>query len=149
LGFFLCNTNRRYGDGLEELMRERRCAAAWEEFRFTNHMEQVKRGDIIFMYANKIGILGIGKARDRCERLEPSSPGRIDEDFEEFEGRDAPEWRIPVDWLRWVTADAACPWTDPPPTTFQDVAGATWRGRRNAAIRHFFPDPEIVQDLGL
>jgi hypothetical protein len=148
-GFFLCNTNRRYGDDLEELMRERRFAAAWEEFKFTNHMEEVKRGDIILMHANKIGILGVGKATDRCERLEPGSPGRIDDDFEDWGGQDAREWRVPVDWLRWVTTDAACPWNHPPPTTFQDVSGDAWRDRRNATIGHFFPDPAIVQDLGL
>lgn len=143
--YFLCNTNRKWSKQLpsgeydqEQMMMARRYATAWEDFKHTSHMEEVRRGNIILMYANGVGIIGIGKARDRCERLEPGSPGRV------VDG-DTPEWRIPVDWLVWVDDKHACPWDSPLPPTFQDVCGARDSDRRKAVIKHF---PEIVPDLG-
>jgi len=123
-------------------MRARRYAAAWEEFKHTSHMKKVKRGDIIFMYANGAGIIGIGKAVGACERLESGSPGMV---FEEESGR---EWRVPVEWLGWAAGGHACPWDGPRRTTFEDISAPEWSSRRNAVIQHFFGDSEVAHDPG-
>ena len=66
--FFVCNTDRRHteftptgGYFLEEEMHNRGYAAAWENFKFPGHMEQVEPGDAIFMFAKGVGIIGIGR----------------------------------------------------------------------------------------
>ena len=112
--FFVCNTDRRQGEctatggyALEQEMFNRGFAAAWEDFRFPDHMKQVERGDAIFMFAKGIGILGIGTAKGRCEKLSPGNPDRIhnvaQKDNITF------EWRVPVEWLMEWTDEAACP----------------------------------------
>jgi hypothetical protein len=118
LQYFLCNTDRKNGNIAEELMRARRYAAAWEDFDHTGHMQAVKRGDIIFMYANRIGIIGIGKAVDAYEHLEFGSHGRI------WDGSGGAEWRVPVDWLIWANERHAYPWMHVLPPTFQKVSDA-------------------------
>jgi hypothetical protein len=142
--YFMCNTDRIHGGKeREELMRLTHYVAAWEDFSHTKHMRAVKRGDIIFMYANRIGVIGMGKAVAGCAILEPGEAGRLSD---EESGR---EWRIPVDWLRWVEESHACPWENPPPPTFTDVSADHWRGRRDRAFRHFLGDSAVVQVLGL
>ena len=44
-------------------MRKHGYAAAWLNFRSSNHMKRVKQGDIIFMFKVNIGIIAIQKAR--------------------------------------------------------------------------------------
>ena len=65
--FYFCNTDRKNSIplGSAELEREmhgRGCAAAWEVFYYPGHMQRVKRGDAIFMFAKGVGIVGIGRA---------------------------------------------------------------------------------------
>jgi hypothetical protein len=76
-------------------MRSWGYAAAWVPFYHEKRMEEVKCGDAIFMYANRTGIIGIGRAKGQCEKLEPGNPDRI------RGGSEEPEWRVPVDWLVW------------------------------------------------
>jgi hypothetical protein len=75
--FFCCNTDRRQGARtptggyeLEEKMHKRGYAAAWESFKFPSHMDKVKRGDAIFMFAKGVGIVGIGYAKAEREILD-------------------------------------------------------------------------------
>ena len=110
--FFLCNTDRRYsartssgGYEVEEKMHSRHYAAAWESFRYPTHMDKVKRGDAIFMFAKGVGIVGIGCAQGKCQILEPGDPDRI-LNFSDEE--DKPEWRVPVVWLVWRDDKDAC-----------------------------------------
>jgi len=101
--FFICNTDRREGSRtetngflLEEEMYSRGYAAVWEDFRYPSHMEQVRAGDIIFMFARGVGIIGVGQAKGRCEQLAADDPDRIRvDDWNQL------EWRIPVEWLAW------------------------------------------------
>jgi len=62
-GFFVCNTDRKCSPEAEERMRHRGYAAAWEEFRYPIHMDTVRRGHAIFMFAKGVGIIGIGRAK--------------------------------------------------------------------------------------
>lgn len=139
LCYFLCNTDRAHSKKLpsgefelEELMRERRYATAWEEFRYPRHMKEVMRGDIIFMYANGAGIIAVGRARDRCESLRSGSPGRV------FDGTDTTEWRIPVEWLVWVADKEAPPWKPHANPTFLNVSSDNYSDRRNVVLHDFF-----------
>ena len=142
--YFLCNTNRKHGGYEREiLMRRKEYATAWEDFSHTSHMRASKMRDIIFMYANGIGIIGIGKALGACEVLEPCDGGRVSD---EESGR---EWRIPVGWLRWVDEVHACPWYSTPPTTFTNVSGDPWADRRDHAIRRLLGGYVMIRDLGL
>jgi PLD-like domain len=128
--FFLCNTDRKHGYEAEKLMCEKNLAAAWENFDFTGHMEQVKQHDLILMYANRAGIIGIGEAKHGCETLPPGTPGRV------WEG-DTPEWRIPVKWLRWVDAEHASVWKPPLYQTFMDVSSDRYAAQRKQVWKHF------------
>ena len=135
--YFVCNTNRRYDERtdtgvypLEEEMRNRGFAAAWETFKFPSHMKQVKRGDAIFMFAKGIGIIGIGTAKDRCEKLTPNDPGRIST------GKTA-EWRVPVQWLEWTDECGACQWKEAPNFTFWDVTEEQYAEFRGKVKNHF------------
>ena len=132
--FFICNTNRRWSTGVERLMRQRKYAAAWEDFNYPTHMQRVKKGDVIFMYAKGVGIIGVGHAKAKCEIREPSHPDRIRKPSE----YDAPEWRVPVDeWLAWVDDDAdAFPYKIPN-VSFIDVSGDSYREFRKSAASHF------------
>jgi len=101
--FFVCNTNRRYsertathGYALEEEMHSRKFATAWKPFRGQDDMKEVERENVIFMFAKRIGIIGIGIAKGGCEILAPDESGRISYEH------DTPEWRVPVQWLVWT-----------------------------------------------
>lgn len=132
--YFICNTDRAHSDRttlgrfeLEELMQLKKYAAAWETFSYPSHMKQVARGDIIFMYANRKGIIAIGKAKDKCESLPFGTPGRI------YNGTDSTEWRVPVDWLVWEE-DHARLWTPHADQTFVNVSSEKYIGRRDIVI---------------
>lgn len=111
---FWCNTNRAAGaggDSLERQMHSRHFAAAWTSvdhphgtFNYPEHMRRVRRGDMIFMYAKGIGIIGVGRAAEsRLELLFPDHSDRL-RDFT-TEGENEEEWRIPVEWLVWEEAN--------------------------------------------
>ncbi len=100
---FWCNTDRGAGAGgntLEQRMHARGFAAAWLPFIHEDHMRRVRGGDVIVMYANGLGIIGIGRAREsRLEILGLDHPDRL-RPFT-TEGENEEEWRIPVQWLAW------------------------------------------------
>ena len=107
---FWCNTNRGAGageDSLEQEMHARRFAAAWTAiqhpdgtFNYPDHMRRVRCGDMIFMYANGLGVIAVGRAAEsRLEVLFADHPDRL-RDFGR-EGENEEEWRIPVEWLVW------------------------------------------------
>lgn len=79
--FFFCNTNRGVEEGvvnsLEEKMHKKQFAAAWERFNFPSHMDKVKKHDVIFMYANGVGFIGVGQADGVVKQLEPQQRGRL------------------------------------------------------------------------
>ncbi len=135
LRYFLCNTDRAHsnrsasgGFEREDLMHVMSYAAAWEKFSYPNHMKEVTRGDIIFMYANLKGIIAIGRAKDKCESLPFGSRGRI------FDGTDTTEWRVPVDWLVWED-ERPCPWGPHANQTFLNVSKDNYASRREAVIQ--------------
>jgi hypothetical protein len=128
--FFVCNTNRRWSLVAEQRMRQRGYAAAWEDFKYPSHMQEVERGNAIFMYAKGVGIIGIGQARDSHEVLQPGNPDRV------MDG-DTPEWRVPVDWLAWEEDDADCLFWPSPNSTFFDVNDDKYRPLREGIRRHF------------
>jgi hypothetical protein len=111
---FWCNTNRGKGGGgnsLEERMHARSFAAAWtgvdhpdRTFNYPDHMRRVRRGDLIFMYSNGLGVIGVGRATEsRLELLFRDHPDRLR--GYATEGRNDEEWRIPVTWLAWNEAN--------------------------------------------
>jgi hypothetical protein len=99
---FWCNTNR---DGtqaqpmaLENQMHTRGFAAAWIPFAYPGHMNRVRAGDMIIMYANRQGVIAIGRATHGAEVLGPRDSDRI----RVFKyGRHDEEWRVPVEWCVW------------------------------------------------
>jgi len=132
--FFVCNTNRKNSTDVEAQMRLQKFAAVWEDFRYPNHIERVRTGDAIFMFAKGVGIVGIGRAAAACEVLGPHDSRRI-RSSREYDGR---EWRVPVEgWLAWVEHDAeACPCVIPN-ASFVDVSGAKYDDLRRAIHERF------------
>ena len=137
--FFVCNTDRRYdertrtgGYRLEQRMRDRGFAAAWEKFKFPGHMEQVRPGDAVFMFAKGVGIIGIGVASARCQTLSPNDPDCVGD-------TGTTEWRVPVKWLEWTDEAGAYPYK-PPNFTFWNVTGSGYSDFRDAVRSHFVSD---------
>jgi PLD-like domain len=127
--FFVCNTNRKWSFDAEERMRHREYAAAWEEFKYPTHMDEVRRGDAIFMYAKRAGIIGIGRAKALRQVFEPGNPDRIMK-----EGKS--EWRVPVEWLAWRKDLHAFSWKSPN-FTFFEVSGDNYSQMRDGVKKHF------------
>jgi hypothetical protein len=136
--FFVCNTNRRHSPDKkdENLMRRTKYAITWTQFKHPEHMKRVRRGDMIFMFAKGVGIIGIGRAKGRNEVLLPGHPARITADYARDE-----EWRVPVeDWLVWVDNDEeACPWKMPN-ASFLDVSKDVYRDMREKVRAHFLSE---------
>jgi hypothetical protein len=138
--FFVCNTDRKQKDrtptggfSLEEAMFTRGFAAAWEDFNYPDHMDQVRAGDAIFMFAKGVGIIRVGVAMDRCHTLPPDDPDRI-RNFE-YE-RNAIEWRVPVHWLDWKDEASAYPYKSPN-CTFWNITDSKYDELREDLKRHF------------
>jgi hypothetical protein len=127
--FFVCNTNRRWSPEDEKRMHDRAYAAAWEQFNFPSHMREVEQGHTIFMYAKGVGIIGIGRAKGRCQILQPGSPNRV------TPGK-TPEWRVPTAWLAWKKNSDAYPWKSQN-STFFEVSGNKYQQMRNDVKKHF------------
>ncbi len=127
--FFVCNTNRKYSHEDEKRMHDRGYATAWEPFRFRSHMERVKKGHAIFMYAKGHGIIGIGVAKGPFQKLEPGDSDRV------APGKTC-EWRVPVDWLAWKEDSDACP-EKSQNSTFFDVSGEKYTGLLENTRKHF------------
>lgn len=135
--FFVCNTDRKQGDRtptggfiLEEEMHTRGFATAWEDFKFPSHMEMVEPGNAIFMFAKRVGIIGVGVAEASHETLSPYERGRITHVHRTV------EWRVPVRWLAWTDANGAYPW-NAPNFTFCDVTKSRYDDFRADVIAYF------------
>lgn len=136
--FFVCNTDRSEGSRtetggylLEEEMHSRGFAAAWEDFKHPSHMKLVEKGSAIFMFAKKVGIIGVGVATGPCEMLTSSQAGRL------TLAHTGVEWRIPIRWLAWTDADGAYRWNKALNATFWDVSGSQYDGFRDGVMLHF------------
>lgn len=132
--FFVCNTNRKWNRGAEQLMRQRGYAAAWEPFRYPSRMRQVEPGNAILMYAKGAGIIGVGSANAPCEVLQPGRPNRL-------ASGDTNEWRIPVDWMAWGEDDAESFSWSARNATFFEASGDGYRQLREGIKRHFGMKP--------
>jgi hypothetical protein len=132
--FFVCNTNRRWSPGREdeELMRRTRHAVVWETFYWPAHMERVTQGDAIFMFAKKVGIIGIGRAKGGVTISPPGDSERI------RKAGKTPEWRVSVDeWLAWVEHEAdAYKWAMRN-ASFMDISGDEYHELRDGVRRRF------------
>jgi hypothetical protein len=136
---FWCNSNRGAepgGNELERRMRLRGFAAAWLPFVYPEHMRRARRGDAIFMYANGLGIIGIGYATEsRVEILGPDHPDRL----RAFgDGEHEEEWRIPVEWRVWDEGNP-CE-VETLRQTFVDITNH--QSRINAVRNHFLGNLE-------
>jgi hypothetical protein len=120
-------------------MHARRFAAAWSGvdhpegmFNYPDHMRRVRRGDMVFMYANGLGVIGVGRAGEsRLELLFADHPDRLR--VFASEGQNEEEWRIPLQWLAWDAANP-CP-VDPLRSSFQEI---TDLAERVQAVRQHF-----------
>lgn len=137
---FVCNTDRREGTRtatggflLEEEMHNRGFAAAWENYKFPSHMELVEEGNVIFMFAKAVGIIGVGVATGPCETLTSSQPGRLTYVHTSI------EWRIPTRWLAWTDANDAYRWKSPN-FTFWDVSESQYEDFRAGVMSHFLAE---------
>ena len=132
---FWINSNRGNGpggNGLEQRMHRRNFAVAWLSFNYEDHMRSVRCGDLIFMYANGLGVIGIGQAKEsRLEILGDDHPDRIR--VFATEGENEEEWRIPVEWITWDESNP-CP-VEPLRGTFLDI---THHVDRVVAVREHF-----------
>jgi len=135
---FVCNTDRRQGSRTptggyvhEEAMHHRGFAAAWEKFRNSRRMQDVKAGDVIFMFAKGVGIIGVGVATGSAETLPPNRAGRLSN------RHGTVEWRIPTRWLAWTTDDEDAYRWKSPNATFLDVNGSKYAELRNEVKEHF------------
>jgi hypothetical protein len=130
---YLCNTDRtqqkRPPFRQEELMNKRGLAAAWLPFDYKTHMKEVRPGQLIFMYANSVGVVGIGEATGRCAILKPGDPARLVKEGE------TEEWRVPVEWRYWDD-DHPCPWKLRRSPTFKDVSGPKYDNQREAVRKY-------------
>jgi hypothetical protein len=131
--FFICNTNRRWSAKVEQLMRHKKYAAAWESFNFPSHMKKVQPGDVIFMYAKGVGIVGVGRAKAKHEILESQHPDRISDPRDNSER----EWRVPVDdWFTWVDDDLDAYRCKIHTVSFIDASGENYRDLREGIAKH-------------
>lgn len=141
--FFVCNTHRRHpertptgGYALEEEMHNRGLATAWESFKYPSHMEEAEPGDAVFMFAKDVGIIGVGVALAKCQKLSFNDPDRI-RDFPNEEN--TLEWRVPVRWLDWKDDAEAYQWKSPN-CTFCDVSTSKYEGFREEVRTHFLSE---------
>jgi hypothetical protein len=137
--FFVCNTNRTYsartpvgGFVDEEMMHTQQHAVVWEEFRYPDHMKKVTAGDAVMMYANGVGIVGIGVAKGGVEIAHPGDPTRLGSSNTQAQS----EWRVPVRWLAWLDEASACP-VSPRRPSFFDISGSEYEAYRDQVKTHF------------
>ncbi|WP_405632874.1 phospholipase D-like domain-containing protein [Pseudoalteromonas sp. Ld20] len=97
--YFFCNSDRRNGNRTdsggyyhEELMLSKGYALAWETYNYISHIKKVAAGDIIFLYANRRGVIAIGEATGTAESI-VSSEKKLSKTAL------TTEWRVPVKWF--------------------------------------------------
>ncbi len=142
LGWFLCNTNRKWSKEaldsplvLEHMMFDKEHAIAWTDFNYEEHMHEVEEDDLIIMWAKGVGAIGLGQATDSVHIVGPSG----DRFFGGFDTPTEPadEWRIPVKWLIRVDDADAYPWHGEGMNfTFVRADNETWRTTAREAIQH-------------
>jgi hypothetical protein len=142
LRVFWCNTNRGGGAGansLEQRMYARSFAAAWSfadhpagTFNYTDHMRRIRRGDMIIMYAMRVGVITVGQVKE--SRLEVLLENHLDRlrDYA-TEGENVEEWRVPVQWLAWNEGNPCV--VNPLSGTFIEITDHA--DRVNAVFQHF------------
>jgi hypothetical protein len=139
--YFHCNTCRYLSDqlhdtSLEDVMRDKCYAAAWEPFRWLSVMRRVVTDDYIFMFATGEGYVAVGEALAMLEGpLLYGDPNRIRPHEDNYTGR---EWRIPVKWLctkSWKVPGLG--WYPIPPVAFADLSGPGRDQLRSAVLTHF------------
>lgn len=148
--YFLCNTNRRFDPGAtcERAMKAAGYAACWTTFSHDKYMKLVRPGDVILMYAKKIGFVGAGVAQDRLQVLSnPKGEGYIAPrgwlDWLDRGNGIPEEWRIPVAWLSWSPAKPLTevngkPWHSPQGTfLLVEDSRTAFKGVVKAARKHF------------
>ncbi len=59
-----------------------------ESVQHPSHMDRVKEHDVIFMYANGVGFIGVGQADGPVKKLEPGQRGRLRKNW------NCEEWRV-------------------------------------------------------
>ena len=144
--FFFCNTNRGWEEDvlnyLEKKMKKQKSAIAWSRFNFPSHMDRVKKHDVVFMYANGVGFVGVGQAAGPVQILDPGQSGRLRKD------RHCEEWRVKMtDWFSWLPDEDAIYW---PSTTlyrsktFFDITDDEYEDVRIAVSKAFLRNSSPV-----
>jgi hypothetical protein len=84
------------------------------------------------MFAKGVGIIGIGQAKTKCETLKPNDPDRIGKFYES----NAPEWRVPVEWVDWRSDEEAYHCKSPN-FTFLNVKSDQYSDMREGIRKHY------------
>jgi len=82
---FIVNTNRRYRPEVyEEMLKEKKSAAYYDR---KEKILNIKKGNIVFLYHNRVGVIAYGKATDDYKK-------------KDYDGHKDEEYYIPLefDW---------------------------------------------------
>lgn len=148
--FFLCNTNRREDSSArcERAMKDAGYAACWTAFKKEDAMKEVRPGDVILMYAKKVGIIAAGVATGHLQVLSDENgedyvaPREWLDSLDDANGFLPDEWRIPVAWIDWNSSRpmkiAGNSWRSPQGTFLPvDEKQQSFKGVTAAAVKHF------------
>jgi hypothetical protein len=123
-------------------MKKQKCAIAWSRFNFPSHIDRVKKHDVVFMYANGVGFVGVGQAAGPVQILDPGQSGRLRKDWP------CEEWRVKMtDWFSWLPDEDAIYW---PSTTlyrsktFFDITDDEYEDVRIAISKAFLRIGSLV-----
>jgi hypothetical protein len=136
--FFICNSDRRNGtrtaDGghlHEELMLSLGTTMAWESFRYTEHMLRAKKGDIVFLFAKRRGVIAIGEVTEEVDVADGDHMKQLSPIA------DTPEWRISVSWKTQRNKSHAYYVENPPLCTFMDITAVKHKDLRTGVLSYF------------
>ncbi len=132
---FICNSNRRSDDQCEKAMLSMNYAAAWGEFAHTTHMEEVRKGDVVFLFAKKKGVIAIGEVTGDLEKI-PNDELEAKAIYPHFA---APEWRLPVSWLAQASDENAFLFSDWHTfgATIMDISDAKYNEFKAYVFKYF------------
>ncbi len=72
--YYIVNTDTHYRpEGHEYMLREGKAAAFHDPWK--HKIDDIKRGDVVFLYKSKVGIVAVGRASGRIE-VKPVGKGR-------------------------------------------------------------------------